>query len=53
MIQALLRNDVPYCSPSVDYERLLVERNAPRGLRKLKKYGFIEGQPPRYVAPAS
>ncbi|MDE0627607.1 MAG: hypothetical protein OXH99_14530 [Bryobacterales bacterium] len=42
VIQALLRRDEPYCDPGVDYERLLVERNAPRWLPKLKKHGFLE-----------
>ena len=53
VIQALLRRDEPYCDPGVDYEQLLVERNAPRWLRKLKKYGFLEERPSRYAAPAS
>ena len=53
VIQALLGTDEPYCDPGVDYERLLVERNAPRWLRKLKKYGFLEERPSRYTAPAS
>ena len=39
--------------PRVDYEQLLVERNAPRWLRKLKKDSFLEEQPSRYAAPAS
>ena len=53
VIQALLRGDEPYCDPGVDYERLLVERNAPRWLRKPKKYGFVAEQPSRYAAPAN
>ena len=53
VIQALLRRDEPYCDPGVDYEQLLVERNAPRWLRKLKKYCFLEERPSRYAAPAS
>ena len=53
VIRTLLRRDEPYRDPDVDYERLPVERNAPRWLRKLKKYGFLEGRPSRYAAPAS
>ena len=53
VIQALLRNDKPYRDPGVNYERMLVARNAPRWLRKLKQYGFLEEQPTRYAAAAS
>ncbi len=31
----------PYTDPGIDYRRLLVERNAPRWLRMLGQYGFI------------
>ena len=51
-IQALLRKDEPYCDPGGDCEQLLVRRNAPRWLRKLKKYGFLGEQPSRCTAPA-
>jgi transposase len=30
-----------YKDPKIDYQRLVVERNAPRWLRTLKKYGFM------------
>ena len=53
VIQALLRRDEPYNDPGVDHERLLVEHNAPRWLRKPKKSGFLGEQPSRYAAPAS
>ena len=53
VIQALLRTDKPYRDPGVNYERMLVARNAPRWLRKLKQYGFLEEQPTRYAAAAS
>ena len=42
VIHAVLRNDRPYTDPGIDYQRLVVERNAPRWLRMLKQYGFIE-----------
>ena len=45
VIQAMLRADAPYRDPGFDYEQLVVERNASRWLRKLKKYGFIEELP--------
>ena len=41
-IYALLRDDHPYRDPKVNYERLVVKRNAARWLRKLKEYGFLE-----------
>ena len=53
VLQALLRKDEPYRDPGVNCERVLVERNAPRWLRKLKKYGFLEEQPSRYASAAS
>lgn len=41
-IYAILRDDHPYRDPKVNYESLLVERNAPRWLRMLEKYNFLE-----------
>ena len=52
VIQALLGTDKPYRDPGVNYERMLVARNAPRWLRKLKQCGFLEEQPTRYAAAA-
>ena len=49
IIYAMLRDGRPYQDSEVDYERLLVQRNAPRWLRKLKQYGFLD-QP---AAPAA
>ena len=37
----LLSRQVPYQDPTVDYEALLVQRNAPRWIRHLKKYGYL------------
>lgn len=37
----LLSRHVPYHDTTVDYEALLVQRNAPRWIRQLKKYGYL------------
>ena len=42
VIHAVLRDDRPYTDPGIDYQRLVVERNAPRWLRMLRQYGFVE-----------
>ena len=42
VIHAVLRDDRPYTDPGIDYERLVVERNAPRWIRTLKQYGFLK-----------
>ena len=41
VIFSVLSNNQPYYDPAVDYEKLLVERNAPRWIKALTKYGFI------------
>ena len=38
----MLSEDRPCRDPAIDYEELVVRRNAPRWLRKLNKYGFLE-----------
>ena len=38
---AVLRHDRPYTDPGIDYQQLVVERNAPRWLRMLRQYGFL------------
>ncbi len=38
----MLSEDRPYRDPAVDYEELVVRRNAPRWIRKLSKYGFLK-----------
>ena len=40
VIHAVLRDDRPYTDPDIDYEKLVVERNAPRWLRMLTRHGF-------------
>jgi transposase len=41
VVFVLLKNLKPYKDPGIDYKRLVVERNAPRWLSALKKYGFL------------
>jgi transposase len=41
IIFAMLKNQAPYQDQAVDYEELLVQRNAPRWIRMLVKHGFI------------
>ena len=42
VIHAVLRDDRPYTDPGIDYERLVVARNAPRWIRVLTQHGFLE-----------
>jgi transposase len=37
----LLSRQVPYQDSTVDYEALVVKRNAPRWIRQLKKFGYL------------
>ena len=41
VMHTVLREDRPYTDPDVDYEQLVVERNAPRWIRMLKQHGFL------------
>ena len=41
VIHTVLREDRPYTDPDIDYEKLLVERNAPRWVRMLKRHGLL------------
>ena len=41
IIFAMLKNHTPYQDRAVDYEELLVQRNAPRWIKMLLKHGFI------------
>ena len=41
-ILAMLRDRQPYRDPGIDYQALVVERNASRWLRNLKRYGYLE-----------
>jgi transposase len=40
----LLSRKEPYKDPSVDYEALMVKRNAPRWIEALRKYGYINSK---------
>ena len=42
VIHAVLRDDRPYTDPGIDYQRLVVVRNAPRWIRMLTQYGFLK-----------
>ena len=37
----LLKRNVPYQDSTVNYEELMVKRNAPRWIRALKQHGFL------------
>jgi len=41
VVFSLLKNNKPYRDPGIDYEELIVDRNAPRWLKALKKYGYL------------
>ena len=41
IIYVLLSKKEPYRDPGVDYERLIVNRNAPRWIKALQKYGYL------------
>ncbi|MCY3671644.1 MAG: IS110 family transposase [Alphaproteobacteria bacterium] len=40
-VYAVLREERHYRDPSIDYEQLHVQRNAPRWMAKLRKFGYI------------
>lgn len=41
IIFALLKTLKPYKDPGIDYTKIIVDRNAPRWLAALKKYGYL------------
>jgi transposase len=41
VIYALLKHQQPYRDPEIDYEALIVQKNAPRWIQALKKYGYL------------
>lgn len=49
-IYAGLRDRQPYRDPQVNYEQVVVDRNAPRWLRMLQRYGYL---PTAEAAPAA
>lgn len=42
IIYVLIKNKVPYKDPCVDYEEMMVTKNAPRWIQCLKKYGYLQ-----------
>jgi len=47
---AILSKKEPYRDPRVNYEELLVMRNAPRWIAKLRKYGYLPVYPKQKAA---
>ena len=42
VVYVILKKRQPYTDPQIDYKALLVKRNAPRWIRSLREYGYIE-----------
>ena len=42
VIYTLLKKRQPYIDPDTDYEGLMVRKNAPRWLRRLDEYGYLD-----------
>ena len=42
IIYVVLKNGRPYYDHTADYEALMVKRNAPRWIRMLRRYGYVE-----------
>ncbi len=42
IVYTLISRKEPYKDPEIDYEALVVQRNAPRWLAALKKYGYLD-----------
>ena len=42
IIFILLSRKVPYCDSTVDYEALAVKRNAPRWIKALQRFGYVQ-----------
>ena len=40
----LIKKKQPYKDPHVDYESLVVRRNAPRWIQALHKYGYLSSK---------
>ena len=41
-IVPMLRDNRPYIDPGIDYDKLLVDRNTARWLRRLEEHGFLK-----------
>ncbi|NNM52673.1 MAG: hypothetical protein HKM02_10705 [Pseudomonadales bacterium] len=44
IIYAMLSKGQPYRDATINYDALMVQRNAPRWLKMLDKYGYLEAQ---------
>jgi len=53
IIFAMLKDNKPYRDLAVDYEALSVQKNAPRWLKMLKKYGFLPNTETTATTPAA
>ena len=42
IIYTILSNKVPYQDPNINHEELVVIRNAPRWIRSLQKFGYMQ-----------
>lgn len=50
VIYVVLRDGTPYHDPEADYEALMVNRNAPRWIRMLRRHGYLESGMPHGLA---
>lgn len=41
VIYSLLKNNQPYRDPEIDYEAIMIKRNAPRWMKALAKFGYL------------
>ena len=46
VIYAVLDQQQPYHDPEIDYQALIVEKNAPRWIKALKHYGYLPDNTP-------
>jgi len=42
VVYVLLKRKVPYKDSSINYEEIVVKRNAPRWIKALTKYGYVK-----------
>lgn len=42
IVYTMLKTGKHYQDPGIDYEKMLVMRNAPRWIRQLRKYGYVK-----------
>ena len=53
VIYAMLKNSRPYHNRTANYEALMVQRNAPRWIRMLRRHGYIEPPSAQPIAMAA